>query len=38
MNVNLWDDGDELQRLVESEHRVDLDQLADPTVPLTRAA
>jgi 3-phenylpropionate/trans-cinnamate dioxygenase ferredoxin reductase subunit len=38
MNVNLWDDGDELARLVESEERVDLERLADPTVPLARAA
>jgi 3-phenylpropionate/trans-cinnamate dioxygenase ferredoxin reductase subunit len=38
MNVNLWDDGDELQQLVESEGRVDLDRLADPTVPLLQAA
>lgn len=38
MNVNLWDDGEELQRLVESEERVDLDRLADPTVPLAQAA
>ena len=38
MNVNLWDDGAALQRLVESEERVDLDQLADPRVPLSRAA
>ncbi len=38
MNVNLWDDGDDLQRLVESEERVDLERLADPTVPLARAA
>ncbi len=38
MNVNLWDDGEELQRLVESEERVDLDRLGDPTVPLAQAA
>jgi 3-phenylpropionate/trans-cinnamate dioxygenase ferredoxin reductase subunit len=38
MNVNLWDDGEELQRLVESEERVDLDRLADPAVPLAQAA
>jgi 3-phenylpropionate/trans-cinnamate dioxygenase ferredoxin reductase subunit len=38
MNVNLWDDGKELKALVESEERVDLDRLADPTVPLARAA
>lgn len=38
MNANLWDDGDELLRLVESEERVDLDRLADPRVPLAEAA
>lgn len=38
MNANQWDDGDELQRLVESEERVDLARLADPGVPLAEAA
>ena len=38
MNVNLWDDRAELRRLVESEERVDLARLADPAVPLARAA
>jgi 3-phenylpropionate/trans-cinnamate dioxygenase ferredoxin reductase subunit len=38
MNANLWDDGAELLRLVESEQRVDLERLADPTVPLAEAA
>lgn len=38
MNANLWDDGDELQRLVESEERVDLSRLADVAVPLAEAA
>ena len=38
MNANLWDDGDELQHLVESEQRVDLARLADPGVPLAEAA
>ena len=38
MNVNLWDDGDELQRLVDSEERVDPARLADPRVPLADAA
>jgi 3-phenylpropionate/trans-cinnamate dioxygenase ferredoxin reductase subunit len=38
MNANLWDHGDELQRLVESEERVDLARLADPGVPLAEAA
>jgi 3-phenylpropionate/trans-cinnamate dioxygenase ferredoxin reductase subunit len=34
MNANLWDDGEELQRLVESEERVDPARLADPSIPL----
>jgi 3-phenylpropionate/trans-cinnamate dioxygenase ferredoxin reductase subunit len=38
MNANLWDDGEELLRLVESEERVDLARLADPGVPLAEAA
>lgn len=38
MNVNLWDDGKALRRLVESEERVDVDRLADLTVPLAEAA
>jgi len=38
MNANLWDDGDELQRLVESEERVDPSRLADVAVPLAEAA
>ena len=38
MNVNLWDDGAELQRIVESEERVDPERLADPSRPLRNAA
>lgn len=38
MNANVWDQGDELQRLVDSEERVDLARLADPGVPLAEAA
>jgi 3-phenylpropionate/trans-cinnamate dioxygenase ferredoxin reductase subunit len=38
MNANLWDDGEELQRLVESEERVDRRALSDPAVPLADAA
>jgi len=38
MNANVWDQGGELQRLVESEERVDLARLADPLVPLAEAA
>lgn len=38
MNVNLWDNGKALRRLVESDERVDPDRLADPSVPLAEAA
>ena len=37
MNVNSWDDGEHLERLVHAGHcgqPVDLDQLADPTAAL----
>lgn len=38
MNANLWDDGDELLRLVESGAAVDPARLADRVVPLGEAA
>jgi 3-phenylpropionate/trans-cinnamate dioxygenase ferredoxin reductase component len=38
MNMNLWDDGKALRKLVESEERIDPDRLADPSVPLAEAA
>ncbi len=38
MNANLWQYGDALKELVESERRVDPDLLADPDVPLGKAA
>lgn len=38
MNANVWDQGDELQRLVQSEERVDVSRLADRVVPLAEAA
>lgn len=38
MNANLWDDGDELLRLVESDVAVDPARLADRVVPLNEAA
>jgi 3-phenylpropionate/trans-cinnamate dioxygenase ferredoxin reductase subunit len=38
MNANVWDQADELKRLVESEERVDMARLADPVVPLAEAA
>jgi 3-phenylpropionate/trans-cinnamate dioxygenase ferredoxin reductase subunit len=38
MSVNLWDDGDELQALVESGAPVNEQRLADTQVPLAKAA
>jgi 3-phenylpropionate/trans-cinnamate dioxygenase ferredoxin reductase subunit len=38
MNVNVWDQGDALLRLVESERRVEVERLADPSVSLAEAA
>jgi 3-phenylpropionate/trans-cinnamate dioxygenase ferredoxin reductase subunit len=38
MNANVWDAGDELQRLVDAEAEVEPDRLADPDVPLAEAA
>jgi 3-phenylpropionate/trans-cinnamate dioxygenase ferredoxin reductase component len=38
MNANVWDQAKELQRLVESEARVDLARLADAGAPLAEAA
>jgi 3-phenylpropionate/trans-cinnamate dioxygenase ferredoxin reductase subunit len=38
MNANIWDQGDALLSLVESERRVDIGRLADPSVPLAEAA
>ena len=34
MNVNVWDVGDELRAIVESDEPVDVGALADPSVPL----
>ena len=38
MNVNLWDVGDDLRRLLEAERRVPPELLRDPEVPLTDLA
>jgi 3-phenylpropionate/trans-cinnamate dioxygenase ferredoxin reductase subunit len=38
MNANVWDQGDALLSLVESERRVDIGRLADPSVSLAEAA
>ena len=38
MNANIWDQGDALLSLVESERRVDVGRLADPSVSLAEAA
>jgi 3-phenylpropionate/trans-cinnamate dioxygenase ferredoxin reductase subunit len=38
MNANVWDVGEELQRLVESPQPVDLKRLTDPSVPVAEVA
>ena len=38
MNANIWDQGDALLQLVESERRVDVGRLEDPSVALAEAA
>jgi 3-phenylpropionate/trans-cinnamate dioxygenase ferredoxin reductase subunit len=35
MNVNIWEVADDIQRLVESQRPVNVDELADPGIPLT---
>ncbi|GAB09289.1 ferredoxin reductase [Gordonia araii NBRC 100433] len=34
MNVNIWDRGDDIATLIESQRRVDPARLADPSIPL----
>jgi 3-phenylpropionate/trans-cinnamate dioxygenase ferredoxin reductase subunit len=34
MNINIWDVADDIERLVESPHPADIDDLADPGIPL----
>ena len=34
MNVNIWDVADDIERLVQSAHPIDPDDLADPAIPL----
>jgi 3-phenylpropionate/trans-cinnamate dioxygenase ferredoxin reductase subunit len=36
MNINTWDVADDVERLVQSSRPVDMDDLADPDVPLAR--
>ncbi len=38
MNVNVWDVGDDVDRLIRSGDRVDPDRLADPAVPLAQVS
>ena len=38
MNVNVWDLGDDIDRLIRSRTQVDPDRLADPGVPLAEVA
>lgn len=35
MNVNLWDDGEAIEALLDSDRPVDAERLADPQVPLS---
>ena len=34
MNINIWDVADDIERLVQSAHPVNTDDLADPGIPL----
>jgi 3-phenylpropionate/trans-cinnamate dioxygenase ferredoxin reductase subunit len=34
MNINIWDVADDIERLVQSSHPVNTDDLADPGIPL----
>jgi 3-phenylpropionate/trans-cinnamate dioxygenase ferredoxin reductase subunit len=34
MNINIWDVADDIERLVQSPHPADTDDLADPNIPL----
>jgi len=34
MNINIWDVADDIERLVQSPHPADTDDLADPDIPL----
>jgi hypothetical protein len=34
MNINIWDVAEDIERLVQSPHRADTDDLADPDIPL----
>jgi 3-phenylpropionate/trans-cinnamate dioxygenase ferredoxin reductase component len=34
MNINIWDVADDIERLVQSARPVDVDDLADPAIPL----
>ena len=38
MNANVWDQGDGIKALIRSDTAVNLDRLADPSVPLTELA
>ena len=34
MNINVWDVAEDIERLVQSPHQADTDELADPDIPL----
>jgi hypothetical protein len=35
MTINIWDVADDIERLIQSAHPVNTDDLANPAVPLT---
>jgi hypothetical protein len=34
MNINIWDVADDIERLVQSPHPANIDDLAEPGIPL----
>jgi hypothetical protein len=37
MNINIWDVADDIERLVQSPHPANTDDLPDPGIPLASA-
>jgi 3-phenylpropionate/trans-cinnamate dioxygenase ferredoxin reductase subunit len=35
MNINIWDVAEDIERLIQSPHPINADELADPAIPLT---
>jgi 3-phenylpropionate/trans-cinnamate dioxygenase ferredoxin reductase subunit len=38
MNINVWDVAEDIERLVQSARPIDVDELADPAIPLASLA